>query len=101
MIIEAIAWIKKYLIAISKEELFNLLIRIGVKLIKLSSNPIHAISQEEEEQAIIVPIIKDIIKMKWCVLIKIKEGKIYNFHRRGMNPIAYLAYLFKKKWFRI
>jgi hypothetical protein len=34
---------------------FKLLIRIGVKLIKLISNPTQAITQEEEEQARIVP----------------------------------------------
>ena len=90
------AWTRKYLIVNSIEMGFNFLTRIGVKHIKLISSPSHTITQDEDEQAKIVPNIMDKIKINFEGVIKIKKRKIYNFHRRGMNPIAYLAYLFIK-----
>lgn len=54
-IIEAMAWTRKYLIVNSRVIEFSLLIRIGVKLIKLISNPTQAKIHEDEEHARIVP----------------------------------------------
>jgi len=62
---DAIAWIKKYLMAISMDWDISLLMSKGVKLIKLISSPTHAITQEEEEQARIVPNIRLRIKINW------------------------------------
>lgn len=64
-IIEAIAWIKKYLIDISVDSLVNLNKIIGIILIKLISKPNQQINHELEEIAIIVPRKRKIIKMIW------------------------------------
>lgn len=56
---EAIAWIRKYLIEFSVFWLFNLIRSRGINLIKLISSPIQAISQEEAEQVKIVPKINE------------------------------------------
>lgn len=60
---DAIAWAKKYLIAVSVERGFNLLIRRGISLIKLISSPSQQTNQELAEQAIKVPNIKVQIKV--------------------------------------
>jgi len=67
---------------------------MGIILIKLISNPIQAENHDDEEIVIIDPISKDGIKSKYLDLIKIKKKKINYFYRWGMNPKAYLAYLF-------
>lgn len=60
---EANAWVKKYLIADSLENKFLLSIMRGINDNKLISNPIHILSQDEEEITIIVPNIKVAIKI--------------------------------------
>ena len=55
-IADAIAWIKKYLIAASLLFLlFSILIIIGIKDIRLISNPIHIPNKVEDEIVIKVP----------------------------------------------
>jgi hypothetical protein len=50
---------------------------MGVILIRLISNPIHAEIQEEDEILRIVPIIKEGIKIKYLVFIKIIKVIFY------------------------
>jgi hypothetical protein len=57
-IIEARAWVIKYLMEASVHWGFILLMRIGINLIKLISNPNQAVNQEEEEHAMKVPVAK-------------------------------------------
>jgi len=59
-ITEAIAWVIKYLIAVSVLWEFILEIRIGVILIKLISRPNQQVNQEYAEQAKIVPKNKEV-----------------------------------------
>jgi len=93
-VVDATACTKKYLIEASTERYIILLIRMGAILIKLISSPIQAENQDEEEIVITDPIKRDGIKIKYLDLIKIKKKKIIYFYRWGMNPRAYLAYLF-------
>lgn len=53
--IEAVAWMKKYLIIISDEIFLEENIK-GIKAIRFISSPIHAVNHDEEEAAIKVPI---------------------------------------------
>lgn len=73
---EAKAWERKYLIADSEREGFNLLIIRGIILNKLISKPNHAVNQLFEEIEIIVPIIKVKIKIKSYGFKNIKKRKI-------------------------
>lgn len=57
-ITEAMAWGKKYLIALSVALLFWFVSSRGIILIKLISSPSQAVSQELAERAMIVPKIK-------------------------------------------
>jgi len=93
-VVDATAWTKKYLMEASTERYNILLIRMGAILIKLISRPIQAENHDEEEIVIIDPMSKDGIKIKYFDLIKIKKKKIIYFYGWGMNPRAYLAYLF-------
>jgi hypothetical protein len=61
--IEAIAWGIKYLIADSVELKFNLNRIRGITLIKLISSPNQVINQLLEEQAITVPVTKNVTKI--------------------------------------
>lgn len=56
---EAKAWAIKYLIAVSEEQGFKLIIRRGIKLIKLISSPSQHVNHEEEEEARKVPKINE------------------------------------------
>lgn len=60
IIIEAMAWIRKYLMADSVVLKFTLYRMIGINLIKLISNPNQLINHEFDDRAIKVPIIKNI-----------------------------------------
>lgn len=60
---EAKACVRKYLIAASLENKFLLSIMRGIKDNKLISKPIHIPNQEDDEIAIIVPLINVIIKI--------------------------------------
>jgi len=73
---DAIAWIRKYLIEDSTDWKDILLISMGAILIKLISNPIQAVNQEEEETQIVVPRIKVGMKIRNLDLIKIKKKKV-------------------------
>lgn len=55
---EAIAWAKKYLIAVSVERGVNLIIKRGINLIKLISSPSQQVNHELAEQATTVPTTK-------------------------------------------
>jgi hypothetical protein len=55
---EAIAWVRKYLIAASVVGGFNLLRRRGINLIRLISRPSQAVNHEEEDTVKMVPAIK-------------------------------------------
>jgi hypothetical protein len=63
--IEAMAWVRKYLIDASVILEFNSESIRGIILIKLISNPNHLVNQELAETAIIVPIIKILINKIW------------------------------------
>jgi len=76
IITEAIAWLRKYLMALSLDFWLDLIIRMGMNLIRLISNPIQARSHEEEEQARKVPEITPLKKINWNVLIRIKKREI-------------------------
>jgi len=86
-IVEAIVWVKKYLIAASEELELNFLIIRGIIIIKFNSNPNHAVNHDDALHAIIVLTIKRKMKFIWYFLIKIIKRKFF-FHRWGMNPIA-------------
>lgn len=89
-IIDAVAWIRKYLVEASVDRGFVLLARIGTMANMFSSKPIQARNQCELRIVIVVPvrIVKEI--MRWARgLILVREG--FNQHFRGMGPIAYLA----------
>jgi hypothetical protein len=62
IIMDAIAWAIKYLIAVSVERGVNLMIKRGIKLIKLISSPIQQVNHELAEQAITVPAISVVKK---------------------------------------
>jgi len=66
---------RKYLIEASTDKKFNLLIMMGVILIKLISSPIHAVNHDDEEIAIKVPIIKEGAKINSLFLNKIKKKR--------------------------
>jgi len=55
---DAMAWAMKYLMAVSVDWGFILFTMMGIKLIRLISNPNQQINQEEEEVAIKVPKIR-------------------------------------------
>jgi len=55
---EAIAWVRKYLMAASVVGGFSLLRRRGINLIRLISSPSQAVNQEEADTVKIVPEIK-------------------------------------------
>jgi len=74
---EAIAWAKKYLIAVSVERGVNLTTNKGISLIKLISKPSQQVNHELAEQAIVVPITKVNKKDTWYIFIKIKKKEIY------------------------
>jgi len=63
--IDAIAWVKKYLIEASVSLEFNFESIRGIILIKLISNPSHLVNQELEDTAITVPVIKIEINIRW------------------------------------
>lgn len=63
IIIEAKAWIKKYLIEASVDFQLSLDRIRGIILIKLISNPSQAVNQEPEEIAINEPIVKKVKKI--------------------------------------
>lgn len=65
---------------------FNLLIIMGVILIKLISSPIHAVNQDEEEIVIKVPTISEGKKISILFLNRIKKKK--KIYKWGMNPVA-------------
>jgi len=65
----------KYLIEASTDIKLILLIMMGVILIKLISNPIHAVSHEEAEAAIKVPITREGAKINVLDLNKIKKKR--------------------------
>ena len=71
---EAMAWVKKYLIADSEVFEFNFLTISGMKAIKLISRPTQAISQDDEDTTTMV--LKNMIKIrfKFIIFIKIKIG---------------------------
>lgn len=52
---DAVAWVKKYLVAASVDRGFVLFIRIGIIANMLISNPIHISNQCELSSTIIVP----------------------------------------------
>ena len=58
IIIDPRVWTRKYLIVVSVKEGVSLNKRMGIKLIKLTSNPNHANSHEEDEIEISEPIIR-------------------------------------------
>ena len=62
---DAIAWVKKYLIAASVEFRDSLISIRGTILIKLISKPNHAVNHEFAETAINVPEIKVIKNNIW------------------------------------
>lgn len=65
---------RKYLIAASVKEKFNLWSIRGIMLIKLISNPIQQINQEFDEMVIRVPDIKKVMKIiLYCLNNKKKE----------------------------
>lgn len=82
IIIDPRVWTRKYLIVVSVKEGVSLNKRMGIKLIKLTSNPNHANSHEEDEIEISEPIIRVGITQIICGLIKIKKEKIYTFINR-------------------
>jgi hypothetical protein len=59
---------------------------------RLISSPNQHKNQEEEEQAISVPENKQITYILNLIDINNKKSKT-NLHRRGMGPVALLAYL--------
>lgn len=85
-IVEAMAWVIKYLMVASTELNFILLIRRGAILIRLISSPIQAENQEEAETVIKVPKIKEGKKISCLRFIIIKKKN--KFYKWGMNPVA-------------
>lgn len=89
-IIDAVAWIRKYLVEASVDRGFVFLAKIGTMASMFSSRPIQARNQCELRIVIVVPVrmVREIIR--WARgLILVREG--FNQHFRGMGPIAYLA----------
>jgi len=62
---DAIAWARKYLMADSVVIGVRLIIRRGIILIILISNPNQQVNQQSAEQAIIVPITRNVTKIIW------------------------------------
>jgi len=60
---EEMVWIIKYLIVESIDLIDLLIVRIGITLIRLISNPIQAVAQVEEDATIEVPVIITIINI--------------------------------------
>jgi len=60
---EEMVWIIKYLIVESIDLIDLLIVRIGITLIRLISNPIQAVAQVEEDTTIEVPVIITIINI--------------------------------------
>lgn len=76
---EAIACVKKYLRAVSEDnKLFVLFIR-GINESKLISSPIQALSHEDDEIVINVPLIRVRKKRILVELLKIKKKRIITF----------------------
>lgn len=76
-IVEAKAWVTKYLIEDSDDLLILLSIR-GIIDNKLISRPTHILTQEFEEILIKVPTITEIIKSKFLSFIN-KIERFYTF----------------------
>jgi hypothetical protein len=93
-ITEAIACAKKYLIQDSVDSKLILFMMRGISLIRLISNPIHTIIHELALTEMIVPVSKNRVNIIKNVFMKIKKKEIFSY-RRGMNPLALLAYLYK------
>jgi len=75
---EAIAWAIKYLIVDSVEWGVILKISSGMRLIRLISNPSHAVNQDGEEHAIIVPVPRPIKYTLFLIVLNNKKsGKIH------------------------
>jgi hypothetical protein len=64
------------LIAASVDLKFNSLRIRGIKLIKLISKPIQHVNHELEDTAIVVPVVRKMIKNIWCLLKNIKKKEI-------------------------
>lgn len=87
---DAVACVKKYLVAASVERGLEFFINTGTMASIFNSKPIQMRNQCELKIVIIVPIIIVREIMRWARgLILVREG--FNQHFRGMGPIAYLA----------
>lgn len=87
---DAVACVRKYLVAASVERGFVFLASRGTMANIFSSRPIQIRNQCELIIVIMVParIVREM--MRWARgLMLVREG--FNQHFRGMGPIAYLA----------
>lgn len=87
-VVDAKAWIKKYLSDASEENKFLWLAIRGINDIKLISKPIHAPSHELDEIEIIVPPIKVDRKRVFVGLLCIKKKRNNYLYKWDMNPLA-------------
>jgi hypothetical protein len=89
---EAKAWIKKYFKEASVVIKLEELVIKGIKDRRLISRPTQAPNQEFAEILIIVPLKRVKMNKSLVGLLITRKKRRTNLYKRGMNPLASLAY---------